>query len=140
MDISSLLFTQAERDLKLARFLFHQKSHRRRSLHKEWIIFCSQQAAEKALKAVLHRYPPQHTQRWKKEHNFRIFTGALHGGKKPVPKALSQRLRAFHEVDQRSRYPDIFKQLPSDIYTWKDVRNFLKTSKDVLSWAKKILK
>ena len=139
MNLSSLFLRQAKRDFRFARFLRRLQTTRERSAAKEWIIFCSQQAAEKAFKAVLCQYPPQGNQRWKKEHNFQILKNALQGGGHPVPISLARRLRAFHELDRRSRYPDVFKKLPKDVYTWEQVEDFLKTAGETLAWAKKVL-
>ena len=117
-------YAQAERDLGLAR-------HARDSAHHEWACFASQQAAEKAFKAVIlaHGGEP-----W--GHAVLALVQALPAGIE-APEALAETARALDKLYIPTRYPNGFDQgMPGDYFTEKDARDAIEQAESVLAFCR----
>ena len=116
-------YAQAERDLDLARCA-------RQSAHHEWACFAAQQAAEKALKAVIlaHGGEP-----W--GHSVLALARALPPAIGPR-EALAEAARALDKLYLPTRYPNGFDQgKPGDYFTEKDARDAIEQAELVLAFC-----
>lgn len=115
---------QAEADLD------HAKSSRD-SADFEWSCFASQQAAEKALKAVFYHL---HGDPW--GHSVLALIAGL-----PLPMRASEDLRdSARALDKQyipTRYPNGFAQgAPTDYYTKKDAEDSIVHAESILSFCR----
>jgi HEPN domain-containing protein len=115
---------QAEKDLRAAK-------NSLKSGDFEWASFQSQQAAEKALKALFiskkRSFPQTHDL-------------VKIGGKLKVPKSLMVSLRELNPEYTIARYPNAANAAPFEIYYKEKARDRINHGEKVLKWIKKQLK
>ena len=120
-------FEQAERDLQAAQEV-------RASGHHEWACFAAQQAAEKALKAVIlaHGGEP-----W--GHAVLALVRSLPESV-VAPPSLADAARARDKLYIPTRYPNGFDQgKPGDYFTDKDARDAIAQAEAVLEFSRRHL-
>jgi len=119
---TALWFMQAEQDLEVAK---------KNLKLKEWYVsaFLSQQAAEKALKAVYIKKFNDLI----KVHDL-VFLGRKVGVSEEILKGCGYLSRAYIE----SRYPGDF-ETPSEKFSEEEALKCIRIADEVLKWAKKIL-
>ncbi|MBI4450461.1 HEPN domain-containing protein [Candidatus Woesearchaeota archaeon] len=110
-------WNNAEDDYETARITFKAKRY-------SISAFCAQQAAEKALKAVLI----DHTKELIKTHDLTLLARKLDA--KTILDACARLSSAYIAT----RYPDVAQSYDPD-----KVSSLLELAKEVLSWAKKAL-
>lgn len=142
INYSSLFLRQAERDLRLARLLLFSHKFPVKPLHfPEWAIYGCQQAAEKALKAVVYEKNPRffHYGRSGRTHDFSVLKRALYGANLLLPPELDQKLRLFYGLQERTRYPDVSGRLPEELYSFAKTKECYEVAEQVFLWAKRTL-
>ncbi len=88
--------------------------------------FYSQQAAEKALKAV----QIEKLKRFDRTHDLFVLAHTI-----SAPIKLLEACKALNPLYTGTRYPDA-----SEIHTLKDIQEKVKLAKEVVKWASQILK
>lgn len=115
---------QAEADLRKAEILKNSEEY-------DGAVFYSQQAVEKALKAVcllkLKEIPKGHS----------IIYLALQTG---VPKEMLSGIRDLNPEYLITRYPDMASGIPAEMYDEEIACKHKKTAEKVLEWAEKQIK
>jgi HEPN domain-containing protein len=112
---------QAELDLAAARAM-------ERSGHYEWACFLSQQAGEKAVKAV---HESSGTEAW--GHS----VAALLGGLDDAPEAVVEAAKGLDKHYIPARYPNSHPEgAPGDVYTARDASRALSDAELVLEYAR----
>jgi HEPN domain-containing protein len=113
-------FKQAEADLRSSR-------NSREAGDYYMSVFASQQAAEKALKALclfkLKEYPKGHS----------IIYLAQEVG---VPDDMTSGIRDLNPEYMSTRYPDIAVGVPAELYDDKIAARHFKTAQEVLGWVR----
>jgi HEPN domain-containing protein len=122
---SAMWLEQAEKDFEVAKKNFKLK---------EWYVvaFFCQQAVEKALKALYQEKkkdvaPPTHSL---------VFLGREVG----VPSKYIFFLKNLSTDFVATRYPDVFDEVPYKQYVKEAVKDYLKSTEEVLQWVKSKLK
>jgi HEPN domain-containing protein len=116
--------TQAERDLEQAR-------HSLKDTIYEWACFCSQQAAEKAIKAL---YEHLHGEAW--GHSVSKLLTELPSSVKP-PKELIEKAIVLDRYYIQTRYPNSFDVgAPKDYFTKKDAEEGVKHAEEIIRFCK----
>jgi HEPN domain-containing protein len=114
-------FKQAEADLKSAR-------NSKKSYDFYMSVFASQQAVEKALKALclykLREFP--------KGHSIIYFAR-----KADVPEHMLSGIRDLNPEYLSTRYPDMAAGVPADLYDESIAARHFKTAEQVIEWVKK---
>jgi HEPN domain-containing protein len=119
MKVEKIWLRKSLSDLEVATFNFKWK--------KFYVAaFFSQQAAEKALKAVYIKKFGKLI----KAHDL-----VLIGKKVGIPPNLLKKCMPLSRAYVVTRYPDV-----EEIYTSREVEDFIKTAEEVIKWAKKKLK
>lgn len=114
-------FKQAEADLRSAR-------NSKKSFDHYMSVFASQQAVEKALKALcLHRL-----REFPKGHSI-IYLAQ----KVDVPEYMLSGIRDLNPEYLSTRYPDMAAGVPAELYDESIATRHLKTAEQVVEWAKK---
>ncbi len=121
MDGAAEWVGQAEHDLRAAR---------KNARIKEYAVaaFLAQQAAEKALKAVLIRRFAELP---------RVHDITYLGKRVGLPGRLLEGGDALTQAYIATRYPDLPGGPPSESFTAKDCRRLIKTAKEILLWTGK---
>ena len=115
---------QAEKDLEKAQWLYAGK-------HFDGTALYSQQAVEKALKALLLR-----TSREKRiESHSLVYLGKA----AKVPARLVPGLKKLSPQYFISRYPDVTEEAPYELYDEALAKEFLSIATEVLKWIKQQL-
>lgn len=113
-------FKQAEADLRSAR-------NSREAGDYYMSVFASQQAAEKALKALsllkLREYP--------KGHSIVYLAQRLE-----VPGSMMSGIRDLNPEYMSTRYPDMAAGVPAELYDDKIAARHFKTAQEVLEWVR----
>ncbi|MEK6937675.1 MAG: HEPN domain-containing protein [Nanoarchaeota archaeon] len=115
---------QAENDLQKAEVLFKSENY-------DGVAFYSQQATEKALKAVILYLTKE------KVVGHSLF---YLGKQAKVPDEFLSELKKLSPQYFLSRYPDASEEIPYELYDHKIAQSFLEIAKKVLEWTKKQLK
>ena len=119
---------QAERDLGLARVAMSAGNH-------EWACFISQQAAEKALKAVFQAH---HLEGWG-----HVLIKLLESLKPQVPNIPETLIEAAKNLDKMyipTRYPNGFAEgAPGQFYTMKDSDEAINHANIIIEFCKKTI-
>lgn len=114
-------FKQAEADLRSAR-------NSKKSFDHYMSVFASQQAVEKALKALcLHKL-----REFPKGHSI-IYLAQ----KVDVPEYMLSGIRDLNPEYLSTRYPDMAAGVPAELYDESIAARHLKTAEQVVEWAKK---
>lgn len=92
--------------------------------------FMSQQAVEKALKALMLKEKKTLI----KTHNISKIAKLLN-----VPDVLLIKIAALEPVYQETRYPDVSSKIPAEEFEEKDAIDFFNIAEEVLEWIKKKL-
>jgi HEPN domain-containing protein len=117
-------FRQAEADLRHAR-------NARDSQDYEWSAFASQQAAEKAIKALFQRL---HKEAW--GHVLSALLAQLSGEAKPDAD-LIDRAKALDKHYIPTRYPNGFERgAPVDFYTRNEAEEAIKNAEAILEFCR----
>jgi HEPN domain-containing protein len=96
----------------------------------EWSCFSSQQAAEKAVKAV---FLYLHGEGW--GHSVYALLNAL-GDKVKVPPKLSEAAKILDKHYIPTRYPNSFERgIPADYYTQKEAKEAIKNAKEIIKFC-----
>jgi HEPN domain-containing protein len=120
MERSSDWWVQAERDLRAARTLAEQALY-------EWACFAAQQAAEKAVKAVIQVRGGE-----LRGHAVRRGLQAL-----TAPIALIEAGIRLDRLYIPTRYPDVLDQgSPGEVYLAADAQAALHDAEAVLAWCR----
>jgi len=119
---SKMWLKQAEADLKTARNSLKSKDYYASA-------FWCQQSTEKCLKAVIIK---------KDRILVKIHDLVILGRKAGIPEDLLLKCEKLSKVYIESRYGMLDSEIPAKKFTMKNVSDFLKISKEVLKWAKKI--
>ncbi|MBS3122668.1 HEPN domain-containing protein [Candidatus Woesearchaeota archaeon] len=90
--------------------------------------FMSQQAVEKALKAVLIKEKKELF----KTHNISKIAKLLN-----LPDNLLIKIATLEPVYQETRYPDVSSKIPAEEFEEKDAIEFLSIAEEVIEWLKK---
>ncbi|MBI2652787.1 HEPN domain-containing protein [Candidatus Woesearchaeota archaeon] len=90
--------------------------------------FLSQQAVEKALKALLLR---------KKEELIKIHDLVILGREVGLQKDFLDKCEQLSKVYIETRYGSIGEYVPSEKFTKKNSSEYLKIAEDILKWVKK---
>lgn len=93
--------------------------------------FLSQQAAEKALKALYL----QEKKELLKTHNISRLAKAL-----DLSDILLKKIAMLEPVYQETRYPDVSAKIPADEFEEKDAQEFVNIAHEVLIWIQKRIK
>jgi HEPN domain-containing protein len=113
-------FKQAEADLRSAR-------NSREAGDYYMSVFASQQAAEKALKALsllkLREYP--------KGHSIIYLAQRLE-----VPESMTSGIRDLNPEYLSTRYPDMAAGVPAELYDDKIAGRHFRTAQEVLEWVR----
>jgi HEPN domain-containing protein len=113
-------FKQAEADLRSAR-------NSREAGDYYMSVFASQQAAEKALKALsllkLREYP--------KGHSIIYLARRLE-----VPESMMSGIRDLNPEYMSTRYPDMAAGVPAELYDDKIAARHFQTAQEVLAWVR----
>lgn len=114
-------FKQADADLKSAR-------NSKQSFDYHMSVFASQQAVEKALKALclfkLREFP--------KGHSIIYLAQKVN-----VPESMRSGIRDLNPEYLSTRYPDMAAGVPAELYDENIAARHLKTAEQVLEWVKK---
>jgi HEPN domain-containing protein len=114
-------FRQAEADLRSAK-------NSKKSQDYYMFVFASQQAAEKALKALcifkLKEFP--------KGHSIIYLAQKL-----KTPKEMLSGIRDLNPEYLSTRYPDMAVGIPAELYDEQIANRHLKTAERVVKWVKK---
>lgn len=117
-------FKQAQADLGAA-------NDSGKSGHYEWACFQSQQAAEKALKALyIHRERTAIV-----THNMVTLAQVLR-----APADIVEAARELNADYVAARYPDAANGVPAELYSRGIAERHLRSARKVLQWAKRFLK
>ena len=117
-------FRQAEADLRHARYARDSQDY-------EWSAFASQQAAEKAIKALFQRL---HKEAW--GHVLSALLGELPGETKPSAD-LIDRAKALDKHYIPTRYPNGFERgAPVDFYTRAEAEEAIKHAEAILEFCR----
>ena len=113
-------FRQAEADLRSAKHCKHSEDY-------YMSVFASQQAAEKALKALclfkLKEFPKGHS----------IIYLAQKVG---IAEEMLSRIRDLNPEYLSTRYPDMAAGVPADLYDDKIAARHLETAQEVIEWVR----
>ncbi len=93
--------------------------------------FLSQQAVEKALKALILKEKKELI----KTHNVSRMAKLL-----SIPEELQIRISELEPVYQATRYPDVTSTIPADQFSEKDTAEFLNTAMEVITWVQEQMK
>ncbi len=93
--------------------------------------FMSQQAAEKALKALYIK---------EKKELVKTHSVSKLGKLSNVPEEVLNKLALLEPVYQETRYPDIANKIPAEEFEEKDATDYFNIAQEVLEWARKKLK
>jgi len=115
---------QAERDL-------HSAENNLSSGDYYVSAFMSQQAVEKALKALFI----QEKKELIKTHSVSRMAKLL-----SVPLEILGKIELLEPVYQESRYPDMTEEIPAERFEEEDAKEFFEYAKEVLEWIRKNLK
>lgn len=117
-------FRQAEADL-------HHARNSRAVGDFAWAAFASQQAAEKAIKALFQHL---HQEAW--GHVLSILLGQLPGTAKPSPELIDQ-AKALDKHYIPTRYPNGFERgAPVDFYTEKEATDAIGCAEAILEFCR----
>ncbi len=94
-------------------------------------VFWSQQAVEKVLKSLIIE---------KEGVLIKIHDLVILGRKAGLPKDLLLKCEKLSKVYIESRYGVLDNKIPAEKFKRKDAYSFIKISREVLKWIKKILK
>lgn len=115
---------QADADLRLARHARDGKSH-------DWACFASQQAAEKALKAVLMS---RGADAW--GHTVTVLLGVIAGDDTPEELVICAKTLDKHYIP--TRYPNgLDAGTPADFYTRKDSDDAIACAERLIAFARR---
>jgi len=112
---------QAEADLRKVDALVEKEQF-------DGAVFFSQQAAEKALKAVCL----EKTREGQKSHSI-IYLAQLAG----VPREMLSGIRDLNPEYLTARYPDMAAGVPAELYDREIAARHRETAKKVLEWSRK---
>ena len=93
--------------------------------------FMSQQAVEKALKALMLKEKEELI----KSHNVSRIAKMLN-----LPNQLLIKISALEPIYQETRYPDVASKLPAEEFEEKDAVEFLNSAQEVVEWITKKIK
>ena len=117
-------FRQAEADLRHA-------AHARKDGDFEWACFASQQAAEKAVKAV---YEVLHLEAW--GHTISVLLGNLTESVHP-PESLIGKAKTLDKHYIPTRYPNGFESgAPTDFYTGEEADQAITFAREILEFCR----
>jgi len=120
-------FSQAERDLTMAEVALN-------SGHYEWTCFISQQATEKAVKAVFQKF---NKNAW--GHSVSDLLGALKE-EIDVPKKILRNARLLDRFYIPARYPDGFESgIPADYFDEVDAEDAISSAEEIIRFCGDIL-
>ena len=114
---------QAEDDLEKSKILFDKKKF-------DGAAFYSQQTIEKCLKAIILK----RTDTIVKTHDLVSL-----GKQAQFPENILKKIKLLGGVYIESRYGFIDEEIPAKKFKEEDVSEFMKISKEVLEWAKKMM-
>jgi HEPN domain-containing protein len=118
---------QAEADLRHARNALDDGDH-------EWACFAAQQAAEKALKALVQA---RGGEAW--GHSVTVLAGAV-GDRVPLPDGLQDAARRLDKHYIPTRYPNGFDQgAPTDYYTAPEAEVAIADADTILEFCRDTL-
>ena len=117
-------FRQAEADLKSAR-----NSLRSGDFYVS--AFLAQQAAEKALKALMLNSQNQLI----RTHSVVRMAKSLN-----APHKMTERVSRLEPVYQETRYPDVSSRIPSEEYVKEDADEMIGAAAEVLEWVRKAMR
>jgi HEPN domain-containing protein len=120
-------YSQAKRDLEMA-------SEALKSGYFEWTCFISQQAAEKAVKAVFQKY---NKNAW--GHSVSDLLSALKE-ETEVPKNITRGARLLDRFYIPARYPDGFESgIPADYFDEVDAEDAVSCAEEIIRFCGDIL-
>ncbi len=114
---------QAKNDFQKAKVLYQSGNY-------DGVAFYCQQAAEKALKAVIILKTKEKT-----EGHSLIYLGKV----AKIPPEFASSLRRLSPQYFLSRYPDASEDIPFTLYDQKSADEFIDTAQKVLKWTEKQL-